>query len=138
VRVGRRLTPVPVADSSSEQRALVAAEAVAEKKGTDVVVVRVGEILAITDLFVIASASNTRQVKTIVDEVERALKEHDGSKPRSVEGLADASWVLLDYGDLVVHVFLAETRAFYDLDRLWADAPSIPLAPSAVAASERS
>jgi ribosome-associated protein len=139
VRVDRRLTPVPVADSSSEQRALVAAEAVAEKKGTDVVVVRVGEILAITDLFVIASASNTRQVKTIVEEVERALKEHDGSAPRSVEGLGDASWVLLDYGDLVVHVFLAETRAFYDLDRLWADAPSIPLplAPSAVAASER-
>ena len=137
--VDRRLTPVPVADSSSEQRALVAAEAVAEKKGTDVVVVRVGEILAITDLFVIASASNTRQVKTIVEEVERALKEHDGSKPGSVEGLGDASWVLLDYGDLVVHVFLAETRAFYDLDRLWADAPSIPLplAPSAVAASER-
>jgi ribosome-associated protein len=128
------LTPVPVAESSSEQRALVAAEAVAEKKGTDVVVVRVGEILAITDLFVIASASNTRQVKTIVEEVERALKEHDGSKPRSVEGLGDASWVLLDYGDLVVHVFLAETRAFYDLDRLWADAPAVewePLAPLA-------
>jgi ribosome-associated protein len=131
------LTPVPVADSSSEQRALVAAEAVAEKKGTDVAVVRVGEILAITDVFVIASASNTRQVKTIVEEVERALKEHDGSKPRSVEGLGDASWVLLDYGDLVVHVFLAETRAFYDLDRLWADAPSIPLSPPAVAASDR-
>jgi ribosome-associated protein len=136
---GRRLTPVPVADSSAEQRALVAAGAIAEKKGIDVTAVRVGEILAITDLFVIASASNTRQVKTIVEEVERALKEHDGSRPRSVEGLGDASWVLLDYGDLVVHVFLAETRAFYDLDRLWADAPSIPIAPapSAATVSER-
>jgi ribosome-associated protein len=74
-----------------------------------------------------ASASNTRLVKTIVEEVERALTEHDGTKPRSVEGLADASWVLLDYGDVVVHVFLAETRAFYDLDRLWADAPAVPV-----------
>ena len=135
----RRLTPGPAEDSAA-RRALVAAEAIAEKKGADVAVVRVGEILAITDLFVISSASNTRQVKTIVDEVERALAEYDGSRPRSVEGLGDASWVLLDYGDLVVHVFLAETRAFYDLDRLWADAPSIPLdsAPSVVAASDRS
>jgi ribosome-associated protein len=133
------LTPGPAEDSAA-RRALVAAEAIAEKKGADVAVVRVGEILAITDLFVISSASNTRQVKTIVDEVERALAEHDGSRPRSVEGLGDASWVLLDYGDLVVHVFLAETRAFYDLDRLWADAPSIPLdsTPSVVAASDRS
>jgi ribosome-associated protein len=121
------------------RRALVAADAIAEKKGADVVVLRVGDILAITDVFVMASASNTRQVKTIVEEVERAIAEHDGSRPRSVEGLGDASWVLLDYGDVVVHVFLAETRAFYDLDRLWADAPSIPLTsePSAVGAADR-
>jgi ribosome-associated protein len=66
-----------------------------------------------------------RQVRTIVDEVEKALVEHDGSKPISVEGLADASWVLLDYGDIVVHVFLDETRAYYDLDRLWGDVPRL-------------
>ena len=137
-RVDHRLTPVP-AEDTSVRRALVAADAIAEKKGSDVAVVRVGEILAITDVFVIASASNTRQVKTIVEEVERAIGAYDGSKPRSVEGLGDASWVLLDYGDLVVHVFLAETRAFYDLDRLWADAPSIPVpAASPVAAADRS
>jgi ribosome-associated protein len=132
------LTPAP-AEESAVGRALVAADAVSEKKGTDVAVLRVGDILAITDVFVIASGSNTRQVKTIVEEVERAIAEHDGSRPRSVEGLGDASWVLLDYGDLVVHVFLAETRAFYDLDRLWADAPSIPVASesSAVAAADR-
>ena len=121
------------------RRARLAADAIIDKKGTDVSVVRVADILAITDAFVIASASNTRQVKTIVEEVERALAAADGSRPRSVEGLGDASWVLLDYGDLVVHVFLDETRAYYDLDRLWADAPSIPVAPPAppVAASER-
>src|SRR5581483_5407322 len=131
-------TPGPVEDAVV-RRARLAADAIIDKKGTDVSVVRVADILAITDAFVIASASNTRQVKTIVEEVERALAAADGSRPRSVEGLGDASWVLLDYGDLVVHVFLDETRAYYDLDRLWADAPSIPVAPPAppVAASER-
>jgi ribosome-associated protein len=127
------------AEDSAVRRALIAADAIAEKKGADLAVLRVGDILAITDVFVMASASNTRQVKTIVEEVERAIADHDGSRPRSVEGLGDASWVLLDYGDVVVHVFLAETRAFYDLDRLWADAPSIPVSsePSAVVAADR-
>ena len=118
------MTPGPAEDSAA-RRALVAADAIVEKKGADVAVVRVGEILAITDLFVISSASNTRQVKTIVDEVERALAEYDGSRPRSVEGLGDASWVLLDYGDLVVHVFLDETRRYYDIERLYRDVPVI-------------
>jgi ribosome-associated protein len=101
-------------------RASSAARAAADKKGTDIVVLGVGEILAIVDCFVLVSASNTRQVRTIVDEVRRALAV-DGP-PIGVEGLDDATWVLLDYGDVVVHVFLDETRAYYDLDRLWADA----------------
>jgi ribosome-associated protein len=103
-------------------RAAVAAGAAAEKKGEDVVVLDVGEIIAITDAFVLVSATNTRQVRTVVEEVERALKDYDDSRTRSVEGLDDASWVLLDFGDVIVHVFLAETRTYYDLDRLWADA----------------
>lgn len=73
----------------------------------------------------ITSGTNVRQVRTIAEEIEQALKAAASVSPRSVEGLADASWVLLDYGDFVVHVFLAETRAFYDLDRLWADAPRV-------------
>ena len=97
----------------------------AAKSGFDLAVLDVGDVLAIIDLFVLVSASNVRQVRTIVDEVEKALVEHDGSKPISVEGLADASWVLLDYGDIVVHVFLDETRAYYDLDRLWGDVPRL-------------
>jgi len=95
------------------------------KKALDTVVLDVGDIISITDAFVITSGANSRQVRTIVDEMERALKERDGIKPRAVEGLDDASWVLLDYGDVVAHVFLADTRAYYDLDRLWADAPTI-------------
>lgn len=89
-------------------------------------VLDVGEILGITDAFVIAAGSNTRQVRTIVDEVEKQLREQAAVKPRAVEGLDDATWVLLDYGDVVVHVFLHETREFYGLERLWADAARIP------------
>lgn len=66
----------------------------------------------------------------MVEEIERVLKEREGVAPRSVEGLDDASWVLLDYGDMVVHVFLAETRDYYDLDRLWADAPRVTWEPA--------
>jgi ribosome-associated protein len=90
-----------------------------------VVALDVGDIISITDVFVIAGAANPRQVRTVVEEIERVLKEQDGTAPRSVEGLDDASWVLMDYGDLVVHVFLNETREYYQLDRLWADAPVI-------------
>ena len=72
----------------------------------------------------LVSAPNTRQVRTIVDEIElRAQGRRRRRSPARVEGLDDASWVLMDYGDIVVHVFLDETRAYYDLDRLWADAP---------------
>jgi ribosome-associated protein len=110
-------------DPVARARALVAAEAALEKNGTDVVILEVGEVLGIIELFVLASASNVRLVKTIVDEVETAVFVTDGGKPRSVEGLGDASWVLMDYGDVVVHVFLDETRAYYDLDRLWSDVP---------------
>ena len=112
-------------EPQSVARARVAVVAAAEKQGSDLAVLDVGEVLSIIDLFVLASASNARQVRTIVDEVEQALTEHDGSKPISVEGKADASWVLLDYGDIVVHVFLDETRAYYDLDRLWGDVPRL-------------
>jgi ribosome-associated protein len=112
---------------TSHQRALVAADAAISKHGSDVAVLEVAEIIAIIDCFVLVSATNTRQVRTIVEEIEQALRARDGSRPISVEGLSDASWVLLDFGDVVVHVFLAETRAYYDLDRLWADAPRVDL-----------
>ena len=114
------MTP-PVSDPS--RRAAIAARAADSKSGTEIVVLDVGDIISITERFVLVSATNTRQVRTIVDEVEQAMKAADGEGPRAVEGLDDASWVLMDFGDVIVHVFLAETRAFYDLDRLWADAP---------------
>ena len=97
-------------------------------------VLDVGDIISITDVFVIAGAPNVRQVRTIVDAVEAALKVQTDTVPRSVEGLDDAHWVLMDYGDIVVHVFLHETREYYQLERLWADAPRLDWehAPAAV------
>ncbi|PLS76323.1 MAG: ribosome silencing factor [Actinobacteria bacterium] len=105
--------------------AVVAARAAAAKKGEDVVVLEVGEILVITEGFVITHGANARQVRTIAEEVEDKVAAAGGPKPLRVEGLDDARWVLLDYGDFVVHVFLDEVRRFYDLERLWADAPRV-------------
>ena len=122
--------------SEATTRALAAAGAASAKSGHDVVVLDVGPIISIIECFVLASATNTRQVRTIVDEIESALRAHDDSRPISIEGRDDASWVLLDYGDIVVHVFLAETRAYYDLDRLWADATRIPFDERASLAAE--
>ncbi len=112
-------------DRNSTKRACAAAEAAAEKLASDIVLLDVGEILQIADWFVIASASNVRQVSTIADEVESAIKSLDGNGPLRTEGLDDCRWALLDFGDVVVHIFLEEVRTFYDLERLWADVPKI-------------
>jgi len=114
-------------------RPLIAARAADAKKGEDILVLDVGDIIGIVGCFVITSASNTRMVRSIVDEVEHQIFEETGEKPRAVEGLRDATWVLLDYGDLVVHVFLDETREYYGLERLWADATPIPWAGATAA-----
>ena len=101
----------------------VAVAAAAEKKATRPVVLDVSEVLGIVDAFVICSGSNDRQVRTIAEEIEQKVKDAGGPPPLSVEGLDHARWVLLDYGDVAVHIFIEEARAFYDLERLWKDAP---------------
>ena len=103
----------------------VAAQAAASKKGDDIVILDVGAVLVITDSFVITSAPNDRLVRTIAEEVERRIKEVGGPAPLRIEGQREAEWVLLDYGDFVVHVFLEETRRFYDIERLYRDVPVI-------------
>lgn len=114
---------------------VIAAEAAASKKADDTVALDVSTISGITDAFVITSASNTRLVRTIAEEIERRLKERTSIAPRSVEGLDDLTWVCMDYGDLVVHVFLSETRDYYQLERLWADAAPIDWEKPAAAVS---
>ena len=106
--------------------AQAAAAAAADKLADDVRAFDVSEHLAITDIFVLASAANDRQVKSIVDEVERQLLAL-GSKPARREGDRDAHWVLLDYIDVVVHVMHTEDREYYSLERLWRDCPAVPL-----------
>jgi ribosome-associated protein len=105
--------------------ALVAAQAAADKLARDIRLLDVSERLVITDVFVIASAPNERQVESIVDEVELKLRQ-EGAKPVRREGERGGRWVLLDYVDVVVHVQHSEERAFYALERLWKDCPSIP------------
>ena len=104
---------------------VTAARAADEKNGTDTLILEVGAVLAITDFFVITSASNSRLVRTITDEVEEAVRKSGGPSPIRREGLDDLRWVLLDYGDFVVHVFLDEARSFYELERLWRDVPRV-------------
>lgn len=103
----------------------VAAGAASAKSMDPTVVIEVGELLAITDYFVISSGRNDRQVRAIAEEVERQVHDRGGPKPRAVEGRDDARWILMDYGDFVVHVFDAEAREFYDLEHLWSDAPRL-------------
>jgi len=96
--------------------------AAADKKASNLVVLEVGPYLAITDYFLICSAQSDRQVKTIADEVQVKLKA-DGRAPIRTEGTAATGWMLIDYGEFVVHVFSDEMREFYDLERLWKDTP---------------
>lgn len=112
-------------DPTVPDESIVAARAADAKSGEDTAVLAMGDLLGLTDAFVITSGRNSRQVKTIVDEVERQVGAAEGRKPVRVEGLDDARWVLMDYGDFLVHVFLDEARDFYDLEHLWADAPRV-------------
>jgi ribosome-associated protein len=118
------------ATDEARQLALVAARAASDKLATDIVLIDVSERLAITDVFVIATGNNERQVEAIVDEVEEQLR-RVGAKPIRREGRRDGRWVLLDYADVVVHVQHAEERVFYALERLWKDCPFIPFIPDA-------
>jgi ribosome-associated protein len=112
--------------SEALDMATVAARAAASKLATDVVVIDVSGQLVITDYFVIASASNDRQVNAIVDEVEEKMR-LAGHKPARREGAREGRWVLLDFVDIVVHIQHQEEREFYALDRLWRDCPVVPV-----------
>jgi ribosome-associated protein len=133
---------VPAAPAAVEL-AMVAAQAAADKLATDVTVLDVADRLAITDTFVLTSAPTERQVRGIVDEIELRMREA-GVKPVRREGEREARWVLLDFGDVIVHVQHAEEREYYALERLWKDCPQLPFvdadaakAPVSAAAAAR-
>jgi len=114
---------------SSSDWAIIAAESAAEKKAENVVAIEVAELLVVTDFFVIATGKSDTQVKAIADEIEHGLLERGGIKPIGREGISEGKWILLDYGDLVIHVFQKPERDFYRLEKLWGDAPRLELAP---------
>jgi ribosome-associated protein len=104
----------------------LAADAAAEKKAVDVVAFRVAELLVITDYFLIATGASDRQVGAVAEGIEDALREA-GARPIGREGEREQRWILLDYGDFVVHVFRPDEREFYRLEKLWSDAPRLDL-----------
>ncbi|MFP4016898.1 MAG: ribosome silencing factor [Halanaerobiaceae bacterium] len=104
--------------------ALAAAEAADDKKASDIEVLDVKELTVIADYFVICSGNSETQVKAIARGIEDSLSEKD-IEPRKIAGMGEARWVLMDYADIIVHVFHKDEREFYELDRLWADAEKI-------------
>ena len=105
--------------------AKIAAQAADQKQATNVTVLDVGEILAITDLFVVASAGNKRQVRTISDAITDEVRTQTGRSPLSSEGVTEQQWILIDYGSVVIHIFDDETRRFYEIERLYRDVPAV-------------
>lgn len=107
-----------------EEAAQIAARAAGDKKATDIVILDLRQIASFTEYFVIASGASNRQVQAISNEVEERLRK-SGKRPLHIEGYSSAEWILLDYGDFIVHVFSNSSRQFYDLERLWRDAGRI-------------
>jgi len=107
---------------SAEHKARLGARAALEKKAEGLMVLNLQGISEVADFFLICNGRSTAQIQTIVEAVEEQLK-GEGIRPLHREGLPESGWLLVDYGDLVIHVFLEETRQFYGLERLWGDAP---------------
>ena len=101
---------------------MAAARGAADLQASDLVALDVGDVIGITDWFLIASSSNVRQVRRVAEEVEAAIKDAGGAGPIRIEGLEDAKWILMDFGVFVVHVFHEEARIRYGLEELWGDA----------------
>lgn len=108
----------------SKEMVKIAAEALSEKKGEDIKIIDIENVSVIADYFVLASASNTNQAQALVDNVEEKLFKA-GYECRQKEGNSSSTWVLLDFGDMIVHVFSKEDRLFYDLERIWRDGKTI-------------
>lgn len=112
-------------DSSIESRVRLAVAAALDKKAVDLDVLAVAELTSIADYFILASATNERQAQAIADSIEGRLKAELGVRALLVEGMTPGRWILLDFGDFIVHIFTEDVRRFYGLERLWGDAPNV-------------
>ena len=118
-------TPTPFTDLDEEVKlAIVSAS---EKKAFNIVALDLREVTSFAEFFVIASGSNQRQVQAISDEINEKLKEQLKARPLRIEGYASGEWILLDYGDFIIHIFEQKAREFYDLERLWRDAKKVKI-----------
>jgi len=124
-------------DADTVELATAAARAADDKLATEIVVLEVGPVLGICDYFVIATAQNERQVKAVIDAVEEQVRAGTGRSPRAEEGKDARRWVLLDYGDVVVHVFHVDERAYYRIERLYGDVPRLEWDEATNAAATR-
>ena len=111
---------------NSKELALSIARFLDSKKATDLEVIQIGELTTIGDYFVVATASNTTLVKSLWEDLDEYLG-RQGIEPKRIEGRGSAQWILMDYRDVIGHIFYSETRDFYSIDRVWADAPRLPL-----------
>ncbi len=123
IEIAERPTPFDAIDPEVQ----LAIRCAADKKGFDIIGLDLREIASFTDYFVIVSGSNQRQVQAIADEINDQGKKQLGARPVRIEGYSAGEWVLLDYGDFVVHIFNRESREFYDLARLWRDARKVEI-----------
>ena len=114
------------AAAAGRRTAQRAARAALDKKAVDLAVLDVQGVSSVTDYFLVCSGRSTTHVRTIIEGIREELKQA-GTRPLHAEGTPESGWVLLDYGDVLVHVFLEDTRAYYALERLWGDAPSVPI-----------
>jgi ribosome-associated protein len=111
---------------TAEHKVRRAARAALDKRATDLVVLDVQGLSSVTDYFLVCSGKSTTHMETITGAIRAELKS-DGVRPLHAEGVAESGWILLDYGDVLMHVFLEETRVYYALERLWGDAPAVSL-----------
>ena len=129
-------TPPIEVDADDTAKLMIAAAAAAERKALDMVAIDIRKIASFAEFFLVASGTSTRQVQAIADEVLERLRVERDARPLHIEGYETATWILLDYGDLIVHIFTDESRQFYQLERLWRDAERVALPDEWVNASQ--
>lgn len=123
VEIAQNITPF----NELDEEVKLALHSASEKKAFDLIALDLREIASFTEFFIITSGANQRQVQAISDEIEEQLKKQLNSRPVRTEGYSSAEWVLMDYGDFIVHIFEKNAREFYDLERLWRDAKKVEI-----------
>jgi len=129
-----KASSAPSATGTSLERALAAARVAEESRGTDVRVLDLRAITPVFDYFVVATGASRRQLHAIADDIQKVMRQEWQDQKRGVEGYEEGRWIVLDYGDVVVQLFDAESRDYFDLEQLWSEARRVPLTPAGEAA----